>query len=163
MSSCAFYFPISGQSKRQECVSHSTTEAEIVAADWALRREGIPALDLWDILSGAGQQAVFHEDNESMIKVCRTGKNPTMRHLLRSHGVAIAWLKEQFDSGRYVLQHVSTIHQAADIYTTNFDNPAKLKSAWPINTSNCAEIPTACGNVYLVFSYRSDHFRLRAV
>ena len=75
----AMYFPINGQSKRQECVSHSTIEAEIVAADWALRREGILALDLWEILTGRGQKEVFHEDNESMIKVCRTGNNPRGR------------------------------------------------------------------------------------
>ena len=80
-------FPINGQSKRQERVSHSTLEAEIVAADWALRREGLPMLDLWDALAGLGSKAVFHDDNESMIKVCKTGKNPTMRHLLRTHGV----------------------------------------------------------------------------
>ena len=50
-------FPINGQSKRQECVSHSTPEAEIVAADWALRREGLPMLDLWDVLVGRGAQS----------------------------------------------------------------------------------------------------------
>ena len=55
------YCPINGQSKRQECVSHSTPEAEIVAADFALRREGIPMLDLWDIISGKGQKVVFNE------------------------------------------------------------------------------------------------------
>ena len=111
------YFPINGQSKRQECVSHSTPEAEIVAADWALRREGIPTLDLWDVVVKKGQKVIFHDDNESMIKVCKSGKNPTMKHMLRSHGVAVAWLKEQFDSGNYDLRYVPTDYQAADIYT----------------------------------------------
>ena len=115
-------------SKRQECVSHSTLEAEIVAADWALRREGIPMLDLWDILAGKGQKVVFHDDNESMIKICKSGRNPTMRHLLRSHGVAVAWLKEQFDSGNYELRYVPSAHQAADIYTKGFDNAEKWNS-----------------------------------
>jgi len=41
------YFPIQGQSKRQGCVSHSTPEAEMIAADFAVEREGIPTLDLW--------------------------------------------------------------------------------------------------------------------
>ena len=100
------YFPINGQSKRQECVSHSTPEAEIVAADWALMREGIPTLDLWDVVIKKGQKVIFHDDNESMIKVCKSGKNPTMRHMLRSHGVSVAWLKEQFDSGNYDLRYV---------------------------------------------------------
>ena len=43
-------FPLAGGSKRQGCVSHSTPEAEIVAADTALRTLGIPALSLWKVL-----------------------------------------------------------------------------------------------------------------
>ena len=40
-------FPVAGASKRQGCVSHSTPEAEIVAADFALRTMGVPVVDLW--------------------------------------------------------------------------------------------------------------------
>ena len=43
-------FPLTGQSKKQTAVSHSTPEAEIVAADHAIRTEGLPALQLWEIL-----------------------------------------------------------------------------------------------------------------
>ena len=32
------YFPIQGQPKRQGCVSHSTPEAEMIAADFAIQR-----------------------------------------------------------------------------------------------------------------------------
>ena len=35
------------QSKRQSCVSHSTPEAELVAADFSLRTQVLPALILW--------------------------------------------------------------------------------------------------------------------
>ena len=35
---------------RQTCVSHSTLEAEIVAADLALRKELLAALPLWELL-----------------------------------------------------------------------------------------------------------------
>ena len=73
-------------------------EAEIVAMDWALRREGIPMLDLWDVLVGRGHKVAFHGDNEPMLKICRSGKNPTMRQLLRTHGVSVAWLKKLFDT-----------------------------------------------------------------
>ena len=34
------FFPLSGQSKKQTVVSHSTVEAEILAADHALRTTG---------------------------------------------------------------------------------------------------------------------------
>ena len=37
-------FPLSGSLKRQGCASHSTPEAEIVAADVAMRAMGMPAL-----------------------------------------------------------------------------------------------------------------------
>eukprot|EP00959_Pyramimonas_sp_CCMP1952_P215078 4500602-Pyramimonas_sp.AAC.1 len=37
-------------SQRQTCVSHSKLEAEIVAADLALRKELLAALPLWEIL-----------------------------------------------------------------------------------------------------------------
>ena len=39
-------FLLSGGSKRQGCVSHSTPEAEIVAADVTLRTMGLPALSI---------------------------------------------------------------------------------------------------------------------
>ena len=46
------FVPLSGLSKRQTCVSHSTPEAEIVAADCAVRTEGLPALPLWEEILG---------------------------------------------------------------------------------------------------------------
>ena len=43
----------------------------------------------------AGQGAprlTFHDDNEAMIEVRRTGDNPTMRHIGRAHGVSVAFM-----------------------------------------------------------------------
>ena len=58
------FFPISALSKRQSCVSHSTPEAELVAADLAIRTEGIPALDLWSLLLDQEKIKIdFQEDN----------------------------------------------------------------------------------------------------
>lgn len=45
-------FPLNGQSKRQACLKPSTP-AEVVAADFVIRREGLPALDLWDVIRQA--------------------------------------------------------------------------------------------------------------
>ena len=39
---------LSASSRRQTCTSHSTPEAEIVAADAALRTEALPAIPLWE-------------------------------------------------------------------------------------------------------------------
>ena len=86
-------FPLQAQSTRQGCVSHSTTESEIVAADMALRTIGIPALELWSVvLDRPDLRITFHEDNQAMIKVMESGRNPTMRHVGRTHRVSIAWL-----------------------------------------------------------------------
>ena len=41
------FIPLSAQSKKQTAVSHGTVEAEIVAADHAIRISGLPALPLW--------------------------------------------------------------------------------------------------------------------
>ena len=49
---------------------------------------------------------VFNEDNEAMVKVCKPGKHPTMRGVLRTHGVSMAFLNETFDRGDVDLQYV---------------------------------------------------------
>ena len=36
--------------KKQTAVSHSSTESEIFSLDVGLRLDGIPALDLWDLI-----------------------------------------------------------------------------------------------------------------
>ena len=38
------FFPLYGQSRKQTAVSHSTVEADIAAADHAIRSSGFPAL-----------------------------------------------------------------------------------------------------------------------
>ena len=52
---CAFLeviqlVPISWMCKKQTSVSHSSTESEIISWDAGLRMDGIPALDLWDLI-----------------------------------------------------------------------------------------------------------------
>ena len=36
--------------KKQTSVSHSSTESEVISLDAGLRLDGIPALDLWDLI-----------------------------------------------------------------------------------------------------------------
>ena len=119
------FFPIAMQSKRQGCVSHSTPEAEIVAADFALRMMGLPALDLCQAVFPERPALFFHEDNQAMIAVCRSGRNPTMRHLHRTHRVSVDWLHEVFSRGDVVLVYESSDRQCADIFTKAFTNPEK--------------------------------------
>ena len=44
------FVPTSWMSKKQTAVSHSSTESEIISLDAGLRLDGIPALDLWDLI-----------------------------------------------------------------------------------------------------------------
>ena len=44
------FVPISWMCKKQTSVSHSSTESEIISMDAGLRLDGIPALDLWDLI-----------------------------------------------------------------------------------------------------------------
>ena len=122
-------FPLSGGSKRQGCVSHSTPEAEIVAADVTLRTMGLPALSIWETLTGKSPKLLFHDDNQGMIGVVRSGRNPTMRHLERTHGIAITSLHEHFTRENYVLMYEVTSKMAADIHTKGFKNPLSWKRA----------------------------------
>ena len=36
--------------KKQTAVSHSSTESEIISLDTGLRLDGLPALELWDLI-----------------------------------------------------------------------------------------------------------------
>ena len=53
-TSCIFgshtFVPISWMCKKQTSVSHSSTESEIISLDAGWRLDGIPALDLWDLI-----------------------------------------------------------------------------------------------------------------
>ena len=89
-------FVISALSKRQSVVSHSTPEAEIVAADYVVRTAVLPAFGMWELVLARPVHAVLFEDNSACVQVCRTGHNPTMRVLQRTHKVSVAWLHECF-------------------------------------------------------------------
>ena len=44
------FVPISWMCKKQTPVSHSSTESEVISLDAGLRMDGLPALDLWDVV-----------------------------------------------------------------------------------------------------------------
>ena len=121
-------FPISSQSKKQTAVSHSTPEAEIVAADHALRTIGLPVLSFWNFMVPDGtNQIMFHEDNSACIRVLDTGRNPTMRHMGRTHRIDLAWLHERLRSDDIAMVYTESKDMAADIFTKAFpDNKASV-------------------------------------
>ena len=44
------FVPVSWMCKKQTAVSHSSTEPEIISLDTGLRLDGLPALELWDLI-----------------------------------------------------------------------------------------------------------------
>ena len=44
------FVPISWMCKKQTAVSHSSTESEIISLDTGLRLDGLPPLELWDLI-----------------------------------------------------------------------------------------------------------------
>ena len=169
------FVPISWVCKKQTSVSHSSTESEIISLDAGLRLDGIPALNLWDlivaVLHGNTNQsnqtrrdlctkerevrAVPHtlqkrkkshgmiddlhnvdfipsnvhssrqeaslyvfEDNEAVIKMIIKGRSPTMRHVTRTHRVALDWLFDRINlDPKIQIKHIDTEDRFADILT----------------------------------------------
>merc|ERR1711911_68134 len=106
------FFPLGWGSRKQTCASHSSVEAEIVAANEALRLEGIPALDLWEKILGRTPTITMYEDNQATARIITTGKYPKLRHVPRLHGVNISWLSDLYKKGMFVLHDTHTQRQA---------------------------------------------------
>ena len=87
-----------------------------MAADLAIRTDGLPALQLWGMVLERPTKLVFQEDNQATIKILKTQKNPTLRHLNRTHRINISWLCEVFKNLSEVgLKYCKTDEMAADI------------------------------------------------
>ena len=146
------FVPISWMCKKQTSVSPSSTESEIISLDAGLRLDGIPALDLWDLIVSvlgpviidknqrsqgitnvlnhidcvpsnvqfSHQEALLYvfEDNEAVIKMIIKGRSPTMRHVSRTHRVALDWLFDRIKlDPKIQIKYIDTKNQLADILT----------------------------------------------
>jgi hypothetical protein len=110
--------------QRSKCVSHTLPEGETVAANAAVRLEGLPGLQLWEIILERKVQATLLEDNQATLQKFKTGKNPTLRHLSRIHRVNMAWISDVFRKcDQTCIKDCSTSEQAADIMIKGFTNP----------------------------------------
>ena len=130
--------------------------------DTGLRLDGLPALELWDLIVSifgnmtpntertgrpvndvkkhqksqkkidvmenidsvpsnvrfSHQEALLFEDNEAVIKMIIKGRNPTMRHVSRTHRVALDWLFDRINlDSKIQINYIDTQNQLADIPT----------------------------------------------
>ena len=157
------FVPISWMCKKQTAVSHSSTESEIISSDAGMRLDGLPALDLCDLIvsvfgsvtqtsdrtvrpvdterrqksrgmfnvlnnvdrvpsnvQSSRQEALLHvfEDNEAVIKMIIKGRSRTMRHVSRTHRVALDWLFDRINlDPKIQIKYIDTKNQLADILT----------------------------------------------
>ena len=162
------FVPLSWMCKKKTTTSHSSTESEIISLDAGLRLDGIPALDLWDLIvlvlgntaqnhDRTGQPVVgrntshepsqqsrgvinvldnvdlvpsnvpflhqeallyVFEDNEAVIKMIIKGRSPTMRHVSRTHRVALDWLFDRINlDPKIQSKYIDTKNQLADMLT----------------------------------------------
>ena len=66
------------------------------------------------------QEALLYvfEDNEAVIKMIIEGRSPTMRHVSRTHRVAIDWLLDRINlDPKIQIKYIDTKNQLADILT----------------------------------------------
>ena len=72
-------------------------------------------------VQSARQEALLYvfEDNEAVIKMIIKGRSPTMRHVSRTHRVALDWLFDLINlDSKIQIKYIDTKNQLADILTT---------------------------------------------
>ena len=71
-------------------------------------------------VQSASRQALLYvfEDNEAVIKMIMKGRSPTMRHVSRTHRVALDWLFDRINlDPKIQIKYIDTKNQLADILT----------------------------------------------
>ena len=71
-------------------------------------------------MSNRAQHPVLYvfEDNEAVIKMIMKGRSPTMRHVSRTHRVALDWLFDRINlDPKIQIKYIDTKNQLADILT----------------------------------------------
>ena len=73
---------------------------------------------------------VFFEDNTAAIAVMKSGKNPQIRHMNRTHQVSHRWLHEIIDRDPAVtIRYCDTKEMKADLMTKAFYDGSKFQHA----------------------------------
>ena len=91
-------------------------------------------------VNSSHQEALLYvfEDNEAVIKMIMKGRSPTMRHVYRTHIVALDWLFDRINlDPKIQIKYIDTKNQLADIQTKgNFTRDAWNHLLCLFNTSH---------------------------
>ena len=108
-------------SKTEKTIPHSSAESETMSMSRGLRAMALPGLDLMEAINTKDiTELNCHEDNEATIAIIKSGKNPTMKHMNRTHGVQVRALYDEFNKPRRNIKYIESAAQRADILTKCF-------------------------------------------
>ena len=111
--------------KKQTSVSHSSTESEIISLDAGLRLDGIPALDLWDLIAAVLHGNTYQSNQArrdpfmNKREVCSTPQ--TLQKRKKSHGTI-----DDLDNVDFISSNVNFSRLEALLYVFE-DNEAVIK------------------------------------
>ena len=110
----SYIFPKSWMCKKQTSVSHSSTESEIISLGAGLRLDGIPALDLWELIV-----TVLHGNTHQNVQIRGDpNKSPTRKKI---HGTI--YVPNNVD---FLSSNVNSSRKEALLYIFE-DNEAVIK------------------------------------
>ena len=119
------FIPISWMCKKQTSVSHSSTESEIISLAAGLRLDGMPALDLWDLIVSVfvNTNQNHAEQGDLLLKNKRQVRSTphTIHKRKQSYGVI-----NDSDNVDFIPSNVQSSHQEDLLYVFE-DNEAVIK------------------------------------
>ena len=110
--------------KKQNSVSHSSTESEIISLDAGLRQDGIPALDLWDLIVAVlGNTNQSHKEQVDLLMNSREVRSPPHTIQKRKQSQRVI---NDLDNVDCVPSNVKSSHREA-LLSVFEDNEALIK------------------------------------
>ena len=154
------FVPISWMCKKQTSVSHSSTESEIISLDAGLRLDGIPALDLWDLIVSvlgnttqtteiSGRPVIIDRSQRSQGKINVLNIDCVSSNVQSSHQEALLYVFEDHQAvikmiikGRSsTMRHVSRTHKSLRLtgYSIESTWTPKSKSSTSFSSTVCSD------------------------
>ena len=113
-------FPLQRYEERIERLSQQDKVSEICMDARFLRVVEIGQYFMTKDTGASRKEAMLYicEDNEAVIKMIIKGRSPTMRHVSRTHRVALGWLFDRINLDTKIqIKYIDTKNQLADILT----------------------------------------------
>ena len=136
------FFPLFWSSKRQSCVSRSTTEAEIVSASTLVFEEGLPMNTVLQMVLKETVQTILQEDNQAVLVILRTGYSQKLRALNRTHKISVAALSDAIQARDITPTSTPSEDQLADIFTKAMVRPSFLAMRKRIGVDLPPKVPS---------------------